>query len=118
MGRLLRVFCTSALTVDVIGGGGPAGQVHDAPVAAVDMLDGVAAQRNIDVKGEEHADAEQSQGPGQDADGVQPSRRHDDLIPERLAHGNVPADSVSSYRYMRYIRSEHLFLFAAKFMNM
>lgn len=82
----------TAQTVDVArgDGGGAAGQAQDRSVAAVDMFDGVSTQWDVDVEGEEHADAEHSNEPGESAAWVQPSRRHDGGIPERFTHGDVP----------------------------
>ncbi len=84
----------NALTIDVTYGGGTAGQVQDSTVAAIDVLDGIATQRDIQVESEEHSDTQQSDEPGQGAAGVQPSRCHDGVIPEWFTHSNVPAEGV------------------------
>lgn len=82
-----------ALTVDVVYGCAPAGQVQDPTVADVDVLDDVSTQVDVFVKGKEHADDQQRDEPGQGAGGVQASRGHDAGVPERLTHSHVPADT-------------------------
>ena len=71
----MQVFILNrnALTIDVTGGGGGAGQVQDAPVAAVDVFDGSVTQRHVHVEAKEHSDEQQSNDPGQSAAEVQPS---------------------------------------------
>lgn len=63
----------NALTVDTIYRGGTAGQSEDGTVAAVDVLDRGATQRDVHVKAEENGDTQQSDDPGQGAAEVQPS---------------------------------------------
>lgn len=41
------LFQTNALTIDVVHGGGTAGQVQDTTVAAVHVMDDIATQRGI-----------------------------------------------------------------------
>lgn len=83
----------NSLTIDIIYGGGTAGQAQDNTVAAVDVLDGVATQRDVLVEGKEHSNTQHSDEPGQGATGVKPSRRHDGGVPEGLAHGDIPAET-------------------------
>lgn len=55
------------------------------------MQNDSATQWDIHVEAEEHSNRQQSKQPGQGAAGVQPSRGHDSVIPERLTDCNVPA---------------------------
>lgn len=68
-----------------------AGQAQDGTVAAVDVVQDVAAQGDVVVEGKERDDAQQGGDPGKGAARVQPSRRHDGWVAEGLAYSDVPA---------------------------
>lgn len=68
-----------------------AGLAQDGTVAAVDVVQDVAAQGDIAVQGKEWDDAQHGGDPGKGAASVQPSRRHDGWVAEGLAYSNVPA---------------------------
>lgn len=83
----------NAQTIDVTYRSGTAGQIQDDTVAAVNMLDDIAAQRDVHVEGKEDANTQQSDQPGQGTAGVQPGPRHEGGVPEGLAHSDIPAET-------------------------
>lgn len=82
-----------APTVDVVYGCGAAGQVQDHTVVAVDIPNHVSTQLDVNMEKKQHANGQQRDEPGQRAADVQTGGRHDGGVPERLTHGDIPADA-------------------------
>lgn len=83
------------------------------------MQNDSATQWDIHVEAEEHSNRQQSKQPGQGAAGVQPSRGHDSVIPERLTDCNVPAQrnrrGIYTKRYVVGFNLEVLLMKKKKF---
>lgn len=86
-----------APTVDVVSGCGAAGQAQDPTVAAVDMLHLGSTQLDVNMEKKQHTNGQKSDDPGQRAADVQAFGRHDGGVPERLTHGDVPADAEETH---------------------
>lgn len=83
------------------------------------MQNDSATQWDIHVEAEEHSNRQQSKQPGQGAAGVQPSRGHDSVIPERLTDCNVPAQRNRRGIYTkRYVVSFNLEVLLMKKKNL
>lgn len=61
----------NAFTIDVIYGGGNAGQTQDSTIAAVHILNDVFTQLDVDMEKKQHANNQQRDDPGQRAADVQ-----------------------------------------------